>query len=87
MPVITWTMEAEQKPTDAAEWEDIINAFFGAHGGEVTIGLGEKHTWRVSRAQRHGGAAYKPGDVSPPPENVRDQVTQALREKGKPIDT
>ena len=87
MPVITWTMEAEQKPTDAAEWEDIINAVFGAHGGEVTISLGEKHTWRVSHAKRDGGAAYKPGDVTPPPENVRDQVTQALREKGKPIDT
>lgn len=86
MPVITWAMEADQKPSDAAEWEDVINEIFGPHGGEVTISPGEKHRWRVSHAERHGGAAYKPGVVAPLPENVRDQLTQALLKKGKPID-
>ena len=87
MPVITWTMEAEDKPADAVEWEDVINGIFGPHGGEVTIDRGDKRRWRVSHAKRDGGAAYKPGGVPPPPENVREQVTKALQDSGKPVDT
>ena len=59
MPVITWTMQAYQKPTDAAEWEDIINESFGAHGGEVTIDVGEKRL--CSSAERP-----RSGDQEPP---------------------
>ena len=87
MPVITWTMEAEEKPTDAAEWEDVINGVFGPHGGEVTIDRGEKRRWRVSHARRVGGAAYKPGEVSTLSENVGEQVTKALQDAGKAVDS
>ena len=86
MPVITWTMQAYEKPIDAAEWEDIISETFGPHGGEVTIERGEKRRWRVSHARRDGGAAYKPGDTSAPPENVGEQVAKALQDAGKPVD-
>jgi hypothetical protein len=87
MPVITWTMQTEEKPTDAAEWEDIINGVFGAHGGEVTIDRGEKRRWRVAHARRVGRAAYKPGGVSALSENVGEQVTKALQEAGKAVDS
>lgn len=87
MPVITWTMQAEDKPADAEEWEDVINGVFGPHGGEVTIDHGGKRRWRVAHARRDAGTAYKPGDVSAPSENVSEQVTKALQDAGKPVDT